>query len=652
MDRPRPDSFAPAAAAQRQFLRVQSREEALGRLEDALRPGPLGRERVRLAGALGRVLAAPARSAADVPPFDRALVDGFAVRSADLAGAGEARPLTLKLNPEQLACGVVPALVVGPGSATPIATGAPLPRGADAVVMVETTDPVPGGIEVRRPVQAGGHVAFAGSDMTAGETLVRPGTVIGSREIAMLAAAGLGEVEVLRRPKVGVISTGNELVPAGEPLRPAAIHDANGPVIAAAVAEEGCDPVFYGIVPDDPELLRAALRRAHAECDAVILSGGTSKGAGDLAPDLVAELGSPGIVAHGVALKPGKPLVLAVAGGKLVTVLPGFPTSAMFTFHAMVAPTLRRLAGLPARAVSTVPATLPVRIASELGRTEFVMVSLVPGETGLAAYPTARGSGSVTSFAQADGFVAVEALADSVAAGSPVEVTLFSAHTTPPDLVVTGSHCVGLDAVVTRLAERGLATRLIAVGSQGGLVAAARGECDLAPIHLLDPGTGTYNAPYLTAGLELVPGWRRLQGLLFRPGDPRFEGRSVAEAVMAALADRECRLVNRNTGAGTRILLDELLRGARPEGYANQPRSHNAVAAAIAQGRADWGMAIAPVARAAGLGFLPVGPEHYDFALVARRRDRPAVQAFLAALDDPTVLAELAALGFERAGIP
>jgi putative molybdopterin biosynthesis protein len=188
------------------------------------------------------------------------------------------------------------------------------------------------------------------------------------------------------------------------------------------------------------------------------------------------------------------------------------------------------------------------------------------------------------------------------------------------------------------------------VGSLGGLAAARRGECDLAPIHLLDPETGLYNRAFITEGLELVEGWRRMQGIVYRPGDRRFEGRAPEAAVAAALADPDCLMVNRNQGAGTRILIDRLLGGARPDGYWNQPRSHNAVVAAVAQGRADWGVAIAPVATAYGLGFLPIGEEHYDFALVAARHSRPAVAAFLEALADPALKAALRALGFEPAG--
>jgi putative molybdopterin biosynthesis protein len=321
----------------------------------------------------------------------------------------------------------------------------------------------------------------------------------------------------------------------------------------------------------------------------------------------------------------------------------------MFTFHDMIVPVLRRMAGLPPRSDAKVAARIPVRIASELGRTEFVMVSLVEGDTGLIAYPTGKGSGAITSFAQADGFLKIDALADQMPAGSECEVTLFTPHVRVPDLVIVGSHCTGLDLVTAPLARAGLTVRSIAVGSLGGLAAARRGECDFAPIHLFDEKTETYNTPYLADGLELVPGWRRMQGIVFRKGDTRFEGLSAQDAVRAALADPACIMVNRNQGAGTRILIDRLLAGARPDGYWNQPRSHNAVAAAVAQHRADWGMTIAPVAHAAGLGFIPLAEEHYDFALVKARKQRPAVQAFLDALASNEARAALTRAGFRPA---
>jgi putative molybdopterin biosynthesis protein len=213
-----------------------------------------------------------------------------------------------------------------------------------------------------------------------------------------------------------------------------------------------------------------------------------------------------------------------------------------------------------------------------------------------------------------------------------------------------GSNDVALDIVIGALAERGFTTRVIAVGSLGGVAAAERGECDLAPVHLLDPASGAYNAHIVQPGLSLVKGWRRMQGFVFRKGDARFEGLSATAAIDAARAAEDCLMVNRNAGAGTRVLIDRLLEGARPAGYTNQPRSHNAVAAAVAQQRADWGVAIAPVAALYGLGFIPIAPEEYDFLLVERRRERPAVKAFLAVLQDEDVRGKIRALGMRPAG--
>src|SRR5712672_2273087 len=465
----------------------------------------------------------------------------------------------------------------------------------------------------------------------------------------MLAACGIAQVLAARKPRVAVISTGDELVQPGEQLTPAAIYDINGAIVTAAISENGGEAAFLGAVPDDEVLLEAAMRKALAQCDMLVVSGGTSKSAGDVSHRIIARLGKPGIIAHGVALKPGKPLCLAVCDGKPVVILPGFPTSAMFTFHDMIVPVLRRLAGLPPRSDAKVTAKIPVRIASELGRTEFVMVSLVEGHGGLIAYPSGKGSGAITSFAQADGFLRIDALADQMPSNTQAEVTLFTPHVRVPDLVIVGSHCTGLDLVTAPMAHAGLVVRSIAVGSLGGLSAARRGECDFAPIHLFDDTTESYNVPFLAEGLELVPGWRRMQGIVFRKGDTRCEGLSAEEAVRAALADPACILVNRNQGAGTRLLIDRLLGGARPDGYWNQPRSHNAVAAAVAQHRADWGMTIAPVAHASDLGFIPFAEEHYDFALVSARKQRPAVQAFLDALISEESRAALTKAGFRPA---
>jgi putative molybdopterin biosynthesis protein len=635
---------------QEQFLQVLDRDEAERRFRAALDLMPRGVERVPLERALGRVLAADVVSPVDVPSFDRSNVDGFAVVAADTFGASEEVPRVVRLGAEEIHTGVVPSAAVRSGEALAIATGGMMPRGADAVVMIEHADMRDGEVRIGRAVSAGSGVSFAGTDITSGETVLRGGQLLTSRDTGVLAAIGVAEVDVWRRPVVAILSTGDEIIAPGQPMSPARVYDSNAQVLADAVQELGGEPRRLGITPDDAGALRARLLEALSTADVVLLSGGTSKGAGDVSYRVVAELQEPGIVAHGVALKPGKPICLAATGGRAVVVLPGFPTSAIFTFHEFVAPVVRLLAGRGAEERTTVPARLAVKVNSEIGRTEYLLVGLVESIADgngppLAAYPMGQGSGSVTTFSRADGFATIGRHHEIVDAGSVIDVQLLGLELRLADLVVIGSHCIGLDYLLGELQRQGLHTKFLAVGSTGGLDAARRGECDLAGIHLLDPNTSEYNAPFLTPGLELVPGYGRLQGIVFRRGDSRFEHRTAEEAIAEAVGDPHCLMVNRNQGSGTRVLIDRLLGGARPAGYAVQPRNHNAVAAAVAQRRADWGMTLQTVANSAGLGFLPVQHEQYDFVVPRARAERPAVVAFKALLQQPSTREALTRLG-------
>jgi putative molybdopterin biosynthesis protein len=635
---------------QEQFLQVLDRDEAERRFRAVLDLAPRGVERVGLEAALGRVLAADVRSPVDVPSFDRSNVDGYAVVAEDTFGASEEVPRTVRLGAEEVHTGVVPASSVRSGQALSIATGGMMPRGADAVVMIEHADMHDGELRIARAVNAGSGVSFAGTDITAGETVLRAGQLLTSRDTGVLAAIGVADVGVWRRPTVAILSTGDEIIAPGQPMGPARVYDSNAQVLADAIQELGGQPRRFGITPDDAAALRTRLGEALAGADLVLLSGGTSKGAGDVSYRVVAELSDPGIVAHGVALKPGKPICLAATGGRAVVVLPGFPTSAIFTFHEFVAPVIRLLAGRGAEERTTVPARLAVKVNSEIGRTEYLLVGLVEtvagGEApGLAAYPMGQGSGSVTTFSRADGFATIGRHHEIVEAGTLIDVQLLGRDLQLADLVVIGSHCIGLDYLLGELQRQGLHSKFLAVGSTGGLDAARRGECDVAGVHLLDPGTGEYNRPFLTPGLELARGYGRLQGVVFRPGDVRFEQRTAEAAIAAVQGDPDCLMVNRNQGSGTRVLIDRLLGGARPPGYAVQPRNHNAVAAAVAQRRADWGVTLETVARTAGLGFLPVQHEQYDFVVPTARAERPAVRAFKALLQQPSTREALTRLG-------
>ena len=652
---------------QEQFLHVLDRDEAERRFRAAVDLAPRGVETVSLDTALGRVLAADVVSPVDVPSFDRSNVDGFALVAEDTFGASEEVPRRVHLASEVIHTGVVPTTVIRSGEAVAIATGGMMPRGADAVVMVEHADVAGDELCVGRAVTAGSGVSFAGTDITAGETVLRRGTILTSRDTGVLAAIGVASVDVWRKPVVAILSTGDEIIPPGQPMQPARIYDSNAQVLADAVRELGCEPRRLGIVADDIDALRAKVHDAIATADAVLLSGGTSKGAGDVSYRVVAELTDPGIVAHGVALKPGKPICLAASGGRAVVVLPGFPTSAIFTFHEFVAPVLSSMAGRGLEERAHVQARLAVKVNSEIGRTEYLLVGLVesgdPGsgirapkdtesrvpspESRLAAYPMGQGSGSVTTFSRADGFTTIGRHEEIVQAGTLVTVQLLGRELQLADLVVIGSHCIGLDYLLGEVEKVGVRAKFLAVGSLAGLEAAKRGECDIAGMHLLDVKTGEYNRPFLTPELTLIPGYGRLQGIVFRKGDSRFEGHNADEATAAAIADPSCVMVNRNQGSGTRALIDRLLGGRKPPGYAVQPRNHNAVAAAVVQHRADWGVTLDTIARSAGLGFIPVQHEQYDFVSPRARAERPGVKALVERLADPATREVLARLGMK-----
>jgi putative molybdopterin biosynthesis protein len=579
---------------QDQFLEVVDRDEAESRWQSSLLLRVLESEIVPLDEALERVLAEDISSTVDVPSFDRSNMDGFAIRCEDSYGASEERPARLALNEEEIRTGIEPRVEVVAGTASVIATGAIVPRGANAVVPVELTDTVGRDLLIRTALVPGSAISFAGSDMAIGEIVLHKGAVLTSRDTGVLAAIGVDRVPVVRRPRVGVLSTGDEIVAPGSPMVPGGVYDSNGRILVDALREIGADAVFLGSFRDEFGELRAAVERGIVECDLLLLSGGTSKGEGDLCYRVVSDL-EPGIQ--------------------------GFPTSAVFTFHEFVAPVVRQLGGRPRQSRRSQRASLASRVRSELGRLEYLLVNLVHRSDGdYAAFPMGKGSGSVTTFSRADGFVRLERTTEIVEAGTQVEVTLLGRSLSPADLVIVGSHCTGLDVIAAAYVQGGRSVKVVAAGSLGGLDAARRGECDIAPIHLLDPETGEYNRPFLGEDLELIEGYRRMQGVVTR----MEEEREVEEL----LADESLRMVNRNRSSGTRIVIDRLLGDRRPDGYTYEPRSHQAVAAAVAQGRADFGVTIEPAALSAGLRFRPLCEEHYDFVVPRGRLERQAVKAF------------------------
>jgi len=640
---------------QRQFLDVVDEDVAHAAFREACAHLTARSELIPLDEAFGRVLAEDVIAQIDVPGFDRSNVDGYAVRAVDTYGAEELDPTALALSPVTLAAGDAPPedFEAPPATATQIATGGVVPRGTDAIMMVEYTEPVADGIAVSRSVAPGANISFAGSDIGRGDTILRSGIVLTSRDTAVLAAVGIAEVAVVTRPRVAVLSTGDEIVPPGTEPVIGQVIDSNRPMLLDAVRELGCEPISAGIAPDDVAAVESTLEgliTGPDPVDVVLLSGGTSKGEGDINSDAIVQLAerlhdSPGIVVHGVALKPGKPILLSVVASKPVVVLPGFPTSAVFTFHEFVAPLLRRLSGVWEDEVHTVSAVAPMRITSVSGRAEYSLVDLVEGSDGLTAYPLGAGSGSVTAFGRADGFIRIPATTEYVEEGAEVTVRLLGEQLRTHDLVVIGSHCIGLDYLLGLLTEEGYQVKSIPVGSTAGLSALGRGEGDVGGTHLLDAETGIYNESFLPPGVRLLQGYDRRQGLAYRAGDPAFTGVD-GDALLDEIRSDRHRMVNRNPGSGTRILIDQLLDGSRPPGYLHQVKTHNGVSAAIEQRRADWGMTLETVAKSAGLGFHFVANERYDFAVTEDRWDRPAVVALRHLLEDPSVRMELADRGF------
>jgi putative molybdopterin biosynthesis protein len=637
---------------QEQFLEVVSPADAHARWRAALDLTPRPEETVPVGDALGRVLARDVTAPGDVPAFDRSNVDGFAVRAEDTFHASEREPAILHLTGRPVDAGHAPRGEVEAGGAMAVATGAVIPRGADAMVMVEETDLAGDGkVLVKRPAVPGGRISAAGSDITRGETVLRSGTLLTARETGTLAACGIADVPCRARVRVAIISTGDEIVPPGTPLSSGQVHDANATLLAHAAREIGCDATALGIAPDEGDALRDLFARALGAYDAVLLSGGTSKGGGDLSYRVLGEMAD--IIVHGVALKPGKPLCLAAHDGKPIALLPGFPTSAIFTYHAFVAPVLRRLAGLGHAVGGHRRARLAHHMRSEIGRAEFTLVNLVRGRDGLLAYPLGKGSGSVTTFARADGFFEVPASTEYVEKDDAVEVTLLGHDVEPADLIVVGSHCTGLDAILSRLAAQGLTVKAITVGSRGGLDAALEEACDVAPVHLYDRETGVYNEPFAREGLRLMKGYGRRQGVAYREehvdsfGADGAEG-DVAGALRRAAGEGALRLANRNPASGTHALVADILEGLarRPPGWTQTYRSHSGVAAAVANGRADYGVCLEQAARGAGLCWRPLKDEAYDFLVPAARWDEPGTAAFRAALADPEVRGMLRTSGF------
>jgi len=617
------------------FHKLVPLEKALEVIESRVRIEPKGIETLPLLEALGRVLAEDVYALIDYPPFDRSEVDGYAVRAEDTYGADELRPIVLEIV-GSVDVGKEPSVEVYSGKAVEVATGSVLPRGANAVVMEEYTVKRESKVLIYRAVSPLENVAVAGSDISKGELVLMRGTRLGPFEIGILAALGYNRVNVYIPPRIAVISTGNEVVAPGKDLRLGQVYDFNGYAITAYLRSLGARAEYLGVVPDDEEVLRDVLTYAVSQYDIVVTSGGTSAGLGDILYRVVERLGE--VLVHGLEVKPGKPTLVGVVENKLVIGLPGFPFSASVISITLLKYIVEKACGMQPSLHPSISARIAQRLRKEVGKVLFVPVVLSMRSNDVLAIPIPIRSGDITPLIRADGIAIVERGKEIVDEGQRVGVLIL--RPSIADTLIIGSH----DMLLTKLiASAGLAqdVRVLTVGSYIGLQYVARGYGDIAPIHLLDPETNTYNTTFVAKyrDLVLVAGYRRRIVLAFKRGNPK-----KIKSLRDALRD-DVRFVNRNKGSGTRILIDILFKEIAKEigvdyndlvkkinGYTYEVNTHTAVAAAIAQGRADMGLCIEYAARLYNLDYIPIAWEEYDFAVHRDSLSKPSVRRFISYL--------------------
>jgi len=617
----------------------EAREAYLARLRE--NGFAAGTEAVRVQDACGRVTAKPVYARICAPHYPASAMDGVALSASVTFGASETTPVTLS-----------------EGQYTAVDTGDPLPDGCDAVVMIEdVVRAEDGAIRLYAPAAPWQHVRQIGEDICAGEMILPSRREITPAAIGSMLAGGVLEVEVLRRPVVGIIPTGDEIVPPTADPGAGDIIEFNSSIFSAMLAGWGAAAKTFPIVPDDLEKIRAALDEALSCCDAVLLNAGSSAGREDYAAEAVALAGE--VLCHGVAIKPGKPAILGVQGAKPILGVPGYPVSGILVLEQFLRPLLDLWYGRAPLESETREAVLSRAVVSGLKYREFVRVRM--GKVGgrLVAAPLSRGSGVVSSFMKADGILEIPQGVEGYEAGSAVPVRLLRPEAELSNtLVAIGSHDPLLDEVADLLHRQNPALFMSSshVGSMGGIMAVRRAETHIAGIHLLDEADGRYNVSFVKkyfpkGGVRLVECVGRSQGLMLPAGNPKQIG-SIRDLRAPGL-----RYVNRQKGSGTRILIDYLCKreGVDPAGiygYDREEFTHTAVAAQIAAGTADAGMGIYSAAKLYGLDFLPVCVEQYDLLIPDAAWDTPVVRSLLEVLQSGAFRARLEALGGYRLDRP
>lgn len=593
-----------------------------------------GTELIPVQQACGRVTAEAVYAHICAPHYAASAMDGVAVVAADSFGATETTPVTLR--PEQF---------------TVLDTGDPIPEGRDAVIMVEDiVKNLDGSITIHSAAAPWQHIRQIGEDVCAGEMILPAHTEVSPAAIGAMLAGGVLEISVISRPLVGIIPTGDEIIPPCTDPKPGDIMEFNSSIFSAMLSRWGAESLTYPIVPDEFDKIKAAVSKASAECDLVILNAGSSAGREDFSARVIAELGQ--VLYHGIAMKPGKPAILGCIGATPVLGVPGYPVSGIIVIEELLKPLIDYWLSSPAAPVQTALATLTRPVVSGLKYEEFVRVRMGYVGGKLMASPLNRGSGVVSSFMKADGLLTVPQGVEGYEAGAQVPVRLLSREEKLKNtLVVIGSHDPLLDelANLMHLENNNVYMSSAHVGSMGGIMAVRRGEAHAAGCHLLDTESGEYNRAFIkkyfpNGGVKLLRCVGRQQGLMLQKGNP------LGIEKFADIARPGLRYVNRQKGSGTRILTDYLCKkeGLNPDdiyGYEREELTHTSVAAQLASGSADAGMGIYSAAKLYELDFLPVCIEEYDLLIPDHAWDSPMLRQMIATLQSPVFREKILSMG-------
>lgn len=607
----------------------EAREKYLGRVSDIIKPE---HETIPVIKSLGRITGKAVYAKYSSPLFNASAMDGIAVKAEDTSSATEVSPVILKED----------RFVV-------VDTGDPIHAPFDAVIMAEDIVETDDGVRITASASSWQHIRPVGEDIVAGEMILPGGHNIRAIDIGVLLSAGILEIEVVKQPHVAIFPTGTEIIEPDEKPEDGSIIESNSRMFENMVTVAGGIGHRFPTIKDDYDEILKQVSEAADKYDMVIINAGSSAGTEDYTVHVLRELGE--VIVHGVAVKPGKPVILAIVKGKPVIGLPGYPVSAYIGFENFVLPVLQMMGNRAEKFNETVEAHISKRLVSSLKHKEYVRVKVGKVGDKFVASPLARGAGAAMSLVRADGFCVIEQNSEGVEAGEKVKIELYRTKSEVENtIVIIGSHDLILDVMADMITDKynNMFISSTHVGSMGGLMALRRGEAHMAPVHLLDEETGRYNISYIrkmfNEPMALIKGVHRIQGIMVKKGNP-LDIKGVKD-----LAGGGVRYVNRQRGAGTRVLFDYRLgqEGVDPDtitGYDREMATHMAVAAAVASDSADAGMGILSAANAMGLDFIEVGPEEYDFAIPVKYLELPHIKAFLEILRSDGFAERIAELG-------